>query len=286
MKKVGIITDSTSCLAGELAKTHDIELVPLAIIHEGKTYHDGFDISPEEVYKIMRMRKNLPSTSAPSVGDFLECYCQLSQRVESILCIVLSSVQSNLFQVATMAKDQAREVIPNTTIEVIDSKAAAGSLGFVVLEAARAANRGADLFEVSNVAREMIPRVNLLAMVDTLFYLARTGRVGKASAWAGSMLKVKPILGHSTETGETTAVARPRTKEKGLKCMLDLMAERVGDSPVHVIVHHADEIQEGKRLMDAIGSRFNCTELHLTEFTSGMGAHCGPGVVGISFYID
>lgn len=286
MRKVAIITDSTCCLPSELVEKYDICLVPLFIVYKGESYRDGVDISPGEVYKIMRRRKDLPTTSTPSAGDFLEAYRQLSQGAESILCITLTSLQSKTFEAAVIAQEKAKEIIPDTAIEVVDSRAVAGALGFVVLEAARVASQGAELPQVANAARSMISRVSLLAMVDTLYYLARTGRIAKAAAWAGAVLNMKPVLGHSTSIGETTPVARPRTKAKAVKLMLELMAERVGDSTVHVIVHHADELEEGEKLKAEIGSRFSCAELYLTEFTPGMGVHAGPGILGFSFYAD
>ena len=286
MKKVVILTDSTCCLPQDLLEKYDISLVPLMIVYEGKSYRDGIDMSPGEVYKIMRRRKNLPSTSVPSAGDFLNAYRQLSQKAESILCITLTGLQSKTFDTALLAKEMAKEEIPNTAIEVIDSRAVAGALGFIVLEAARIASRDGELAQAIEAARGMMDKVNFLAMLDTLFYLARTGRIGRAAAWAGSLLKVKPIVEHSPSIGETTPLARPSTRPKAIKHMLEIMTQRVGESRVHVIVHHADELEEGGKLKAEIGSRFRCAELHLTEFTPVMGVHAGPGLLAISFYTD
>jgi DegV family protein with EDD domain len=286
MKKVAILTDSTCCLPQDVAEMYDICIVPLWIVHEGKSYRDGIDISPNEVYKIMRRRKNLPTTSTASAGDFLDAYRQLSQKAESILCITLTGLQSKTFDTALVAKEMAKELIPDTAIEVIDSRAVAGALGFIALEAARIASEDGELAQAINAARSMMGRVNFLAMLDTLFYLARTGRIGRAAAWAGSALNMKPIVEHSPSIGETTSLARPRTKPKAIRRMLETMAERVGDSRVHAIVHHADELEEGEKLKVEIGSRFNCAELHLTEFTPVMGVHAGPGLLAISFYAD
>ncbi len=286
MRKVAVITDSTCCLPSELVEKYDIRLVPMFIVYKGESYRDGIDMSPGEVYKIMRRRKDLPTTSTPSAGDFLEAYRQLSQEAESILCITLTGLQSKTFEAAVIAKENAKEVIPDTAIEVVDSRAVAGALGFVVLEAARVASQGAELAQVADAARSMISKVNVLIMLDTLYYLAKTGRIGRAAAWAGAVLNMKPVVEHSTSIGETTPVARPRTKAKALKLMLKLMAERVGDSTVHVMVHHADELEEGEKLKAEIGSRFSCAELYFTEFTPAMGVHAGPGVLGFSFYAD
>ena len=286
MRKVSIVTDSTACIPEELVAKYDICVVPLVIIFEGKSYHDGVDMSPGEVYRIMRRRENLPTTSTPSGGDFLSAFRRLSEQAESILCITVTAQQSKIYDTALVAKELAKDVIPNTAIDVIDSRAVGGALGFIVLEAARAASQGADLAQAAEAARSMMPRVNFFAMLDTLFYLARTGRTGRARAWSGTLLKIKPILEHATSTGVTMPVARPRTKTKAVAHLLEIMAERVGDSPVHVIAHHADELEEGEKLKAEIASRFNCVELHLTEFTPGMGVHAGPGVLAIAFYTD
>lgn len=286
MKKVAILTDSTCCLPPELVEKYDISIVPLIIIHEGKSYRDGIDITPGEIYRIMRKRKELPTTSTLPVGDVLDAYCRLSQKAESILFITLTSLQSSVSDTALLAKEKAKEIIPDTTIEVIDSRAVSGALGFIVLEASRIASQGVGPAQVVETAREIMGRVNFLAMVDTLFYLARTGRIARAVAWAGSLLSMKPILEHSPLVGETTPVARPRTKKKAIDYMLRMMLQRVGDSKVHVIVHHADELEEGEKLRAQIGLRFNCSELYLTEFTPIMGVHSGPGVLAISFYPD
>ncbi len=284
MKKVAILTDSTCCLPQDLAEMYDICIVPLWIVYEGKSYRDGIDISPNEVYKIMRRRENLPTTSTPSAGDFLDAYRRLSQKAEIVLCIILTGLQSKTFDTALVAKEMAKEVIPNTAIEVVDSRAVAGALGFIVVEAARIASEDGELAQEIKAARSMIGRVNFIAMLDTLFYLARAGRIGRAAAWAGSVLNMKPIVEHSPSIGETTPLARPRTKPKAVRQMLETMAERVGDSRVHAIVHHADELEEGEKLKAEIGSRFSCAELHLTEFTPVMGVHTGPGLLAISFY--
>lgn len=286
MKRVAILTDSTCCLPGELVKRHDIGLIPILIVYRGNSYLDGVDISATEVYEIMRRREDLPTTSTPSAGDFLNAYRQLSGKAESVLCITLTSLQSKVHDVALMAKEMAKETLPDTAIEVLDSRAAAGALGFVVLEAARTASQGAELAQVVAAARRMMDRVNFLAMVDTLFYLARTGRAGRAAAWVGSLLNVKPIVEHSPAVGETTPVGRPRTKEKAIEHMLAIMADRVGDTRVHVIVNHADELEEAIRLKMEIGARFRCAELHLADLTPGMGVHVGPGVLGVAFYTD
>jgi len=284
MDSVAVVTDSACCIPPELVTQHHIRVIPLLIIHEGISYRDGIDMSPTEVYRIMRKKNTVPTTSIPSPGDILETYRRLSEQAESILCITVTGLQSQMFDTALLAKEMAKQELPGVSIEVMDSRAVAGALGFIVLAAAKAAQAGASLAETIEAAQKMKPRVNSIFMLDTLYYLAKTGRIGRASAWAGGLLDMKPIVEHSTAIGETTPVARPRTRSKALGRMLEIMAERVGDSPAHVMVHHGDELEEAERLRAEIAARFNCVELHITDFTPAMGVHAGPGLLAVSFY--
>jgi DegV family protein with EDD domain len=286
MRKVAVATDSTCCLPQKLVEKYDIFVVPLVIVYEGNDYRDGIDMTPNEVYRIMRKKENLPTTSTASTGDFLNAYREMSQKAESILCITVTSLQSKTFEAASAAKEMAKEELPNTRVEVFDSRSVSSALGFIVLEAARVASQGAELAQVVEAARNMMGKVNFLAMLDTLYYLARLGRIARAAAWAGSVLDMKPVLEHNPVVGETMPVARPRTKKRAIERMLKIMSERVGNSTVHVMVHHADELEEAKRLAAEIESRFNCAEMYITEFTPVMGVHCGPGLLAIGFYAD
>ncbi len=283
MRKVAVITDSTCCLPADLVVRHAIHVVPLQIVIEGRAYRDGLDIVPGEVYQIMRRGGSLPTTSSPTPDDFLQAYLEAGREAESIVCITLTGLQSKTWEAAALGRRVAGDLMPRTPIEVIDSRAVSGALGLIALEAARAADRGAGLEEVGQAARRAGAGVNFLAMLDTLRFLARTGRIARAAAWAGSVLNVKPIVEHSTAVGETTPFARPRSRAKAVDLMLQTMAERMGGSPVHVLVHHADELREGEKLMAEIERRFRCSEIYLTEFTPIMGAHAGPGVLAVAF---
>jgi DegV family protein with EDD domain len=286
MRKVAVVADSVCCLPQEILEKYDICVVPLQIVYEGKSYRDGIDITPNKVYKIMREKENLPTTSTASAGDFLNAYRQVSQKAESILCITLTSLQSKTFEAASAAQKIAKEELPDTTIEVLDSRSVAGALGFIVREAARVANEGGGLTEAIEAAREMMGKVNFLAVLDTLYYLARLGRIARAAAWVGSFLDIKPVLEHNPAVGETMPVARPRNKRKAVERMLQIMADRIGDSRVHVVVQHADELEEAKKLAAEIESKFKCVEMSITEFAPVMGVHTGPGLLAIGFYAD
>jgi DegV family protein with EDD domain len=283
---VAIISDSTCCLPVELIKKYDIHIVPLIINYHDKSFHDGVDISATEVYQIMRRKEDLPTTSTPPPTDFMNIFRDIGNKNKNMVCITVTGLQSKVYETAVIAKNMLKEESPALNIEVFDSRAVSGAMGFIVLAAARKAAEGADIDEVIMAASDMQSRVNFLAMLDTLYYLARTGRIARAAAWATSILDVKPVVEHDPAIGETTPFARPRTRQKAVDTMLKEMKKRVGNKKVHVMVHHADELEACLELRNTIQNNFDCNELYMTEFTPIMGVHAGAGVLAISFYTE
>ncbi|MBA7594004.1 Protein DegV [subsurface metagenome] len=284
MAKVGIITDTIACLPRELVEEYGIVLVPINIIFEDRVYQDDVDITPSEVYRLLKEGK-IPTTSAPSPGVYLEAFRELSQRVESIVCITIAAELTMVHQSATQAREMAKEELPHTPVEVIDSRTAAGSQGLITLAAARAAAAGQSLDEVIKVTRDMIPRAHFLAVIDTLTYLAKHGRVPAIAAWAGSRLQIKPLL--TVSNGKARPITVVRTKRRGMERLLEIMRQRTGaNSPIHVIVLHANVLEEAESLKQRISQEFNCVEIYVKDFTPVMGVHTGPGLIGAAFYAD
>ena len=284
MAKVGIITDTIACLPRELVEEYGIVLVPINIIFEDRAYQDDVDITPSEVYRLLKEGK-IPTTSAPSPGVYLEAFRELSQRAESIVCITIAAELTMVHQSATQAREMAKEELPHTPVEVIDSRTAAGSQGLITLAAARAAAAGQSLEEVIKVTRDMIPRAHLLAVIDTLTYLAKHGRVPAIAAWAGSRLQIKPLL--TVSNGKARPITVVRTKRRGVERLLEIMRQRTGaNSPIHVIVLHANVLEEAESLKQRISQEFNCVEIYVKDFTPVMGVHTGPGLIGAAFYAD
>ena len=282
-QKVAIITDSVACLPPELAEKYAIEVVPIELHFGDTVYLDGVDISPTEFYTLFRQAKKLPVTAAALPGSFLEAYHKASQRATSILCISLSAKLSGMFNSAQLAVERLDGALPNTTIRVLDCGTAAAAQGLVVLAAARAAASGENLTEVVETARIVMQRVRLFAMLDTLYYLVKGGRAPRVAALATSLLKIKPIL--TIINGEAHLVTNPRTTAGAMKRILKLMGQEIAEGqPLHVAVMHADAVDEAMVLKEQISSQFDCTELFITEFTPVMGAHTGPGVIGVAFY--
>ena len=280
MGKIAIVTDSSACVPKELVKKYNIHIVPILLNFDRRTFRDEVDITATEVYRLLQGNKHLPTTSAPSVGDFLRLYAKLSEEVEGIVSIHLPAELSAIYSTAVTAG----KLIDGARVEVVDSRTAAMGQGFVVLEAARAAAAGADLEGVLRRIKEIVPRINLFAAIDTFKYLQRSGRVPVIAALMGSLLQIKPII--YLKDGQTGLVEKPRTISRAMRRLVDLMAERVGGKPVHVAVFHADAPQRAEKLKEEIASRFRCAELYVTEFTPVMGVHTGPGLVGLTFWAE
>jgi DegV family protein with EDD domain len=185
------------------------------------------------------------------------------------------------FDSATQAREMARESIPHVNITVFPSRSAALAEGFIAQAAARAADSGKDLSQVVQAAQDMMDRVNAIAMLDTLYYLAKGGRIPKAAAWAGSLFKIKPIL---DATGDVRLLERCRTRKRAMQRLLYIMRQRSGGRPICVNLMHANAPEEAERLKADILSQFDCVEFYVTDFTPVIGTHTGPGSIGLSFY--
>jgi len=282
-----VVTDSVACLPKELVDKYAISIVPISLIIEGRVYKDGVDITPTEVYRLLSANKSNPTTSSPTPGDFIQVYRDLSKSVEGIegiVCITICSDISMMFDSATKAKLMAEEEKLPVSINLVDSRTAGGAQGFVALAAARAAASGKDLAEVTRTAELMIPRVNMIAVLDTLYYLARAGRIPKIAARAGSMLKINPILTFAHD--RIGMLERARTKPRGVNRLVEIMQERTKGKPVHVNVMHANVADEAATLKERIESEFRCTELYVTDFAPTMGVQAGPGTLALAFYSE
>jgi len=282
MSGVGVVADSAVCLPKELIEQYNIKLVPETIIFGTKVYHDGVDLVPSEFYVMLEEAKELPTTSAPSPQDFIDAYQEVAKDADSIACILVSSGFSHMGLQAALT---ARESVSEVPIEIVDSQTAVGAYGFVVLAAAKAAAAGKSLPEVLKAAQDVQKRVNLILTLDTLKYLAKGGRIGKAAHWAGTVLSIKPILEVPNTTGTIEPLERVRSRPKAIRRLLELMQERVGEEQrVHASVDHANVPEEADHLKSQISSLFDCAEIFINDWAPVAGVHCGPGVIGISFY--
>jgi DegV family protein with EDD domain len=282
MSKVGIVTDSTSCLPEGLIEEFDIKVVPVGVTLDDRTFMDT-DITAEEFWRLFKAAKNLPTTHAANPASFASAFKEHAKTKESVLCILVSHKLSATHEAAIQAKEMVREDYPNLQVEIMDSKTSTGALGFIVLEAARAAKENKSLSEVMKVVEDMIPRVKFVVGMNTMKYLIKTGRAPK-SALIGEFLKIKPLIGMVSGTGLVESMGRVNGWSKTMLKLAEMVQEHTDTSkPLHVMVHYTDSIENGEELKSYINSKYNCAEVHLTPYSPVMAAATGP-VVSVAFY--
>jgi DegV family protein with EDD domain len=204
----------------------------------------------------------------------------VAQEAQSIVSIHLSGALSGTYNSAVVARD----MLPDVPIEVVDSRSTSMGQGFLVLAAARAAEEGKSREEIAALTRDLVPRLNVIFVLDTLKYLQKGGRIGGAQALMGSMLAIKPLL-HLYE-GRVEPLEKVRSKGKAVERLVEIMAERLQGQPAHVAILHSANLQEAEALRAEIAARFPCRDLLLTGVSPVIGTHTGPGCLGLAFYAD
>ncbi len=280
MGKIAIVTDSSANLPEELVREYEITVVPIYLYWNGVTYRDGVDISPRELYRRLKESTVLPKTSAPSVGDFLKTYLSLAPQAEAIISIHLPPTLSATYEAARTAA----QMVEGAKVYVANAHTAAAGQGLVVLEAARLARQGIDPESIVKRVEEIGQRTHIFAFLSTLKYLYFGGRIGLASALLGSALQLCPVL--YLRDGIADVWSKPRTRSKALQELLKIAEQKIGNRRVHIAVMHGDALEDALYLKEEISRRFDCAELFVTEFTPVMGAHTGPGLVGIAFWCE
>lgn len=281
MPKVAIVTDSTAYIPAELLKSHDVKIVPLQLIWGEQTFRDNVDITPAEFYERLPRVKAHPTTSQPSPAAFKEIYEKLLGEGFDVLSVHISSRLSGTIDSAT----QAKQMLPDSAIEVVDSFSTSMSLGFPVLAAARAAAQGASLAECKTIAEQGCANTGVLFAVNTLEFLHKGGRIGGAQAFLGTALNLKPIL--EVRDGRIEAVERVRTMNKAVDRLLELAMERIGSRrPVSLAVVHAAAPEAAESLLIRMRSLFGVSDVSeavLSPVSPVLGVHVGPATLGIAF---
>ncbi len=285
MSKVAVVADSSSCLPSDLIQRHGIITVPLSFLFDGQLYYDG-TLSNCDFYDRLRASHRLPTTSSPAPGQFLEAFRQARQAgASAALCLTLSANYSGTYGSAAAAADLAAQELPGFPVRALDTKSLAMAHGFTVLAAARAAETGADLDEVTVTAEAVRDRSHLVGAVDTMRYLAKGGRVPWIAHWASVLLQIKPLLAANAD--KVISVGRARTLGAAMERLIHYLDQRTrSGAPLHVAVMHANAPERAQELARNVRQRFSPAELVVTEFTSVMGVHIGPGFVGLAFYSE
>jgi DegV family protein with EDD domain len=274
---VAVVTDSTAYLPPGLAERYGVHVVPLYVVLAGRSGQEGTDVTSEEVARALAVRGGQVTTSRPTPGDFIAAYrARLEAGATRVVSVHLSGELSGTGEAARLAAASVGEHL----VTVLDSRSAAMGSGFAVLAAARAAAAGGSAEQVAAAARTTAAATRTFFVVDTLEHLRRGGRIGAAAALLGSALAVKPVL-HVAD-GQVVPLERVRTSARALARLVQRAAEVAGDRPVAAAVHHLAAPERAQRLADQLRARLPALqELYVSELGAAVGAHVGPGAVGV-----
>jgi DegV family protein with EDD domain len=280
MPDVALVLDSTHYMPREVVQRHDLHEVSLYLNWNGSTERESDITDYDAFYGKLRGAGELPSTSQPSVGDFLSVYEPLLDAGRDIVSIHLSGGISGTVSAAQQARDQLVERgIDSTRIEVVDSRTGCAGHGLMAVAGANAARDGADAAGTARAARELRDRMKLLFAVDTLEYLRRGGRIGAASAWVGSALKIKPIL---TIEETILPVERVRTSGRAFERLAAHLEDRREAGGDRFFVQHIQAHDVAERLVERGREIYGRNPEFVSEIGPVIGAHVGPGLIGVT----
>jgi DegV family protein with EDD domain len=256
-------------------------VIPLWLIWDDERYRDGVDIEPQAFYRRLQERDTIPSTSQPSVGEFIDFYRRVAEEPETDT-IVGAYISSKISGTVASAEAAAAQV-PELNVTVINSFSTSMGLGFVALAAAREAAAGGSMADVVAAAEAVQERLTVLFVVGTLEYLHKGGRIGGAKRFLGTMLNIKPLL-HLND-GQVEAMGQVRTKRRAITEMLSIAEERLnGKQMAEVAVIDADNREESDMVADRVGRHFDVSPVYQAPVSPVIGTHAGPGTVGLGFY--
>jgi DegV family protein with EDD domain len=276
---VKIVTDSVADIPPQVIAELGITVVPVLVRFGEETYRDGIDITTDQFYEKLVKSAVMPTTSVPSLDLFARTYARLAEETDEILVIMLSAKLSGLYNAAVQSADLMEG---KCRIEVVDSQNAVMAQGFVVIKAARAAREGAGLDEILEIVRQNLPRVDIRAAFDTLEYLKRGGRIGRAAALMGSMLKVNPIV--KIKDGVVEPAGRARSREKAMDMLYEFAA---GYSHIEeMAVEGAACPEDVDSLVRRLGALFPEERIYRSRTTPVIGTHTGPGLLLVAVMGD
>lgn len=276
---VKIVTDSVSDIPASVVTELGITVIPVLVRFGEEVYRDGIDLTTDQFYDRLVHSKFLPSTSVPAPAVFAETYDRLAEETDEILVITVTSRLSGIYDTALQSTGLMKR---KCRVEVMDSQWAVMPQGFIVIKAAQAAQAGASFDEVLDVSRRNIPRVDMRAAFDTLEYLKRGGRIGKAAALLGSMLRVNPLI--TLKDGIVEPAGRARSRAKAIDILYDFAA-----SYSHIeemAVEAAACPEDSDRLVERLGMIFPKERIYRTRTTPVIGTHTGPGLLLVSILGD
>ena len=275
MSNVRIVTDSLADIPAPILQELDITTIPCVVRFGDQEFQDRVDLFPSEFYQKLRHSPVMPSTSQPAIGVFEDLYRKLAESTDQILAIHTIASLSGIYNASRVAAEN----IKTARIEVIDSKQVSMALGWLVILAARAAKDGHSLDEIKAIVEDARKRVHIIAMLDTLEYAQRGGRLGKGKALVGTLLNVKPLL--SVIDGEIMPVENVRTQKRALQRLVEIV---LASGPIQELsVIHAEAPDHANTLREMLAETFSEEHIVMSETGPVLGSHVGPGAVGIAW---
>ncbi len=274
---IRIITDSTCDLTKEDQERLGIHIVPLKVLFGTKEYIDGVDIDIQSFYEKLATEKELPTTAQVNPGEFEEVFKTYLEQGDEIIAILLSSQLSGTYQSAAIAKD----MLSSEKIHLIDSKTVTLGLALLVEEAAKLRDKGLSAKEIIAAIEELKEKVNVIAIVDTLKYLQKGGRISSASAILGTALGIKPII--QIKDGVVQVIGKERGQKKLNKFILSHLEGNPIDLEHAVVFAHSIAEEAVEQLQQLVKQSYNISESHVVPIGSTVGTHAGPGATGIAY---
>ncbi|CAG7603757.1 Protein DegV [Paenibacillus solanacearum] len=275
MSQVRIVTDSTADIPQDIREKYGIEMVPLKVMFGSESYRDGVDIGPDAFYEKLVLSSALPTTSQPSPAEFMDVFKRLAEAGDGpVISLQLSSAVSGTYQSALLAKS----MIDDLDLTVVDTKSASYGIGLLAVEAAVAAREGKSKEEILERIAWLRKEMRLYFLVDTLEYLQKGGRIGKAAALVGSLLNIKPILSLNDE-GEVYSVEKVRGQKKAMNRIIELLKQDLAGKPIQLVVAYTTGRETAEELCSLIREQFEVVSVHYTHIGPVIGTHVGPGTV-------
>lgn len=275
MSQVRVVTDSLADIPDSLMRELDITAVPALVTFGEKSFRDRIDLSPEEFYKRLASSPVLPTTSQPPPSAFASVYSRLASETDQVLSIHSTKLLTGIYNSAMVASSEIKSI----RVEVIDSQQVTMALGWLVVLAARAAREGADLEEIRALVEDARPRSHIIAVLDTLEYAQRSGRLGKGSALIGTLLNVKPVI--SLVDGEVMPVENVRTHRRAMERLVEIV---LSSGPIQELaVMHAAGLEYASQVRGEFARTLREESIPIIETGPVLGTHVGPKAVGVSW---
>ena len=279
-ERSAIVIDGSSAVPDEVQRDLGFRMLPIHVLFGDEDFTPGVDMTAAQYYEKLASSKTTPTTAAPSLGECVDIYQRLVR--EGFRSILVITVINEASVTHTVAKTAAQQV-DGARIEVVDSRTTAGGITLIGTACARALRDGRGFDEAVAIARRLAGKVQILALIDTLEYLRRGGRVSGAQAAFGALLSIKPIV--EVKDGDRVLIDKVRTRERGVERLKQLIEERVPPgSRIHAAAMHTNHPERARSLGEWVQQRFHCVEYWTAEAGPIIGTHTGPGVTGLCWY--